>query len=64
MEKPDDPAGDDATVGKKKQKKMDVDVGVPIIDWSIKNSAFHRFFSRTSPNSSLSGTLGELNLKI
>ena len=44
MEKPDDPAGDDATVGKKKQKKMDVDVGVPIIDWSIKNSAFHRFF--------------------
>ena len=33
---PDDPAGDDATVGKKKQKKMDVDVGVPIIDWSIK----------------------------
>ena len=40
MDKPDDP-DDDATGGK---KKMNVDVGVPIIDWSVKNSAFHRFF--------------------
>ena len=34
--------GDDDDDKKKNNKK--VDIGIPIIDWSVKNSPFHKFF--------------------
>ena len=38
------PKTEDGDDDDKKKKNKKVEIGIPIIDWSVKNSLFHKFF--------------------